>query len=43
MIIEKLETKKDPESYITLVGFGKLGIKIDITYHIDLDVSFELF
>lgn len=43
MRIKDLETKKDPESYITLLGFGKLGIKIGIVYHIDSDVSFELF
>jgi predicted ThiF/HesA family dinucleotide-utilizing enzyme len=43
MKIKDLETKNDPERCITLIGFGKLGIKIGIVYHISSDVSFELF
>ena len=40
---EELKSDENPKSYVTLAGFGKSGIKIDITHHINEDVSFELF
>lgn len=43
MSIEKLKHNEKPKKYVTLAGFAKSGIKIDITYHIDENVTFELF
>ncbi|MCZ3367145.1 MULTISPECIES: hypothetical protein [Methanobacterium] len=42
MSIDKLKPDENPR-YVTLAGFAKSGIKIDITYHVDENVTFELF
>jgi len=43
MSIEKLKYGENPKNYVTLAGFAKSGIKIDITYPVDENVTFELF
>ena len=43
MSIEILKYDENSENYVTLAGFAKCGIKIDITYHINEDVTFKLF
>lgn len=43
MINEELKSEENTKNYVTVAGVGKLGIKIDITYYIDENVSFKLF
>ena len=43
MSIEILKWDKNHENYVKLAGFAKSGIKIDITYPVNEDVTFKLF